>query len=86
MVYAMVDEFSRYSAAAIISTKTMTATIFMKHWIVVFGAPKTLFSYNGGDFRGESLVEMCEQFNIKIKTTPSQNPWSHGLCKGKTRH
>lgn len=35
----MVDEFTRYSAVAIISTKTMTAKIFMKHWIAIFGAP-----------------------------------------------
>ena len=35
----MVDEFTRYSAVAIISTKTMTAKIFMMHWIAIFGAP-----------------------------------------------
>ena len=35
----MADEFTRYSAVAIVSTKTMTAKIFMKHWIAIFGAP-----------------------------------------------
>ena len=73
----MVDEFTRYGAAGILSTKTITAKIFMKHWIAIFGALKTVFLDNGGEFIGESFVEMCEQFNIKIlkiKTTPSESP------------
>ena len=53
----------------------------MKYWIAIFGASKTVFSGNGGDFIGESFVEMCEQFNIKIKTTPSESPWCNGLCE-----
>ena len=63
----MVDEFTRYSAATIIYTKTITAKIFMKHWTAIFGALKTVFLDNGGEFLGESFVEMCEQFNIQIK-------------------
>ena len=77
----MVEEFTRYSAAAIISTKTITAKIFMKYWIAILGAPKTAFSDKGGEFIGESFVEMCVQFNIKIKTTLSESPWSKGLCE-----
>ena len=77
----MVEEFTRYSAAAIISTKTITAKIFMKYWIAIVGAPKTVFSDNGGEFIGKSFVEICVQFNIKIKTALSENAWSKGLCK-----
>ena len=47
--------------------------IFMKHWIAIFGAPKTVFSENGEEFIGESFVEIREKFNIKIKTTPSRS-------------
>ena len=72
----MVDEFTRYSAAAIISTKTVTAKIFMKHWIAIFGAPKTVFSDNEGEFIGESFVEMCEQFN-PLSANPTK--WSNKL-------
>ena len=77
----MVDEFTRYSAAAIILTKMITAKTFMKHWIAIFGAPKTVFLDNGREFIRQSFVEMCEQFNKKIKTTPSESPWSIGLCE-----
>ena len=59
----------------------ITAKIFMKHWIVIYGAPKTVFLDNGGQFIGESFVEMCEQFHIKIKTTPTGSPWINGLCE-----
>ena len=62
----LVDEFTRYSAAKTMTaktmtvktmaTKTMTAKEFMKHWIAIFGAPKTVFSDNEGQFIGESFV------------------------------
>ena len=45
----------------------------MKHWIAIFGAPKTVFSENGEEFVGESFVEIREKFNIKIKTKPSRS-------------
>ena len=77
----MVDEFTRFSSAAIISSKTMAAQVFIKHWICYFGAPKLVFSDNGGEFIGEYFIEMCQQFNIKVKTTPSKSPWSNGLCE-----
>ena len=77
----MVDKFARYSAADIISTKTIKAKIFTKHWNAIFGAAKSVFLGNGGKFIGESFVEMCEQFNIKIKTTPSESPYSNDLCE-----
>ena len=57
----------------------VTAMIFMKHWIVIFGAPKTVFLGNGGQFIGESFVEMCEQFQQEV----------HGVTayvKDQTRH
>ena len=43
----MIDEFTIYSAAALISTKTMAAKIFMKHWIAIFVAPKQYFQTMG---------------------------------------
>lgn len=62
----MVDEFTRYKAATIMSTKTITAKVLMKHWIAIFGPTKTVFLDNGGEFISESFVEMYEQLNIKI--------------------
>ena len=50
-----------------------TVKIFIKHWIAIFGARKTVFLENGEEFVGESFVEIREKFNIKIKTTPSRS-------------
>ena len=46
-----------------------------------FSAAPPLMTHNGGEFIGKSLNEMCQQFNIKVKTTPSKSPWSNGLCE-----
>ena len=56
-------------------------TAFIKNWQSIFGAPKRLFSENGGEFISDEFYEMCERFNIKVITTPSYSPWSNGLCK-----
>ena len=44
----MTDEFARYSAGAIITSKTAAPTVFMKHWIAILVAPRKIFSDNGG--------------------------------------
>ena len=77
----MNDEFTHYSSAAIISSKTSTAKVFMKYWTAYFGLPKTIFSDNGGEFIGQLFLEMFEQFNIHVRTTTSKSPWSNGQCE-----
>ena len=77
----MIDNFTRYSSAAINSSQTSAAEVFMKYWIAYFGSPNTVFSDNGGEFIGQSFLEMCEQFNIRVRTTPSKSPWSNGQCE-----
>ena len=71
----MVDEFTRYTANAAISTKTIAANILINQWIAIFGSPKTIFSDNGGEFIEEQFVKICHQFNRKIITTTSESPW-----------
>ena len=54
---------------------------FTKNWLSIFGAPKRLFSDNGGEFINDEFYEMCERFNIKVVTTPFYSLWRNGLCK-----
>ena len=35
---------------------------------------------NGGEFQNEMCV-FTERFDIEIKATPSESPWSNGLCE-----
>ena len=76
----MIDEFTKFTAAAIINSKIHCANIIMKCWIAIFSAPKKTFSDNDGEFTGDNFYEMCERFNIKIEKTLAFSRWSNGVC------
>ena len=73
-----VDEFTCYSAAVIVENKSVCHKAFIKYWTSIFGAPKNIFSNNGGEFIGDIFIEMCERFNIKVQNSASFSPWSNG--------
>ena len=75
----MIDQFSKYINVAIIKNKSPTLKAFIKIWLSIFGAPKKLFSDNGGEFISDKFYEMREKFRIKLTTTPPYRPWSNGL-------
>ena len=77
----IIDEFSRYSNAIIIRHKDESVKVFMKCWISLFGAPKKVFSDNGGEFIGDEFINMCDAFGITVSTTPTCAPWSNGICE-----
>lgn len=54
---------------------------FIHSWISVHGAPKRIYSDNGGEFNNEEIREMAEKFNIEMKTTAAYSPWSNGLLE-----
>ena len=79
----IIDEFTRFSAGCITHTKQSSQFVknFIKHWISIHGAPKRLFSDNGGEFDNDEVRDMAENFNIQVVTTPAYSPWSNGLCE-----
>ena len=77
----IIDEFSRYSNAIIIRHKDESVKVFMKCWISLFGAPKKVFSDNGGEFICDEFINMCDAFGITVSTTPTCAPWSNGICE-----
>ena len=79
----MVNHATRYSAAAIISSKQKEVIIdkIFKHWIAIFGRPNLFLSDNGGAFNNELFREMGEQLNINIKTTAAESPWSNNIVE-----
>ena len=46
-----------------------------------FRPPSKIFSDNGGEFVSHDFIDLCENFNINIITTPSESPWSNGACE-----
>ena len=79
----MVDHATRYSAAAIISSKQKEVIIdkIFKHWIAIFGTPNLFRSDNGGEFNYELFREMGGQLNFNIKTTAAESPWSNSIVE-----
>ena len=70
----MIDEFTKYSQAAIIKHKNESTKVFLTSWIGISEAPCKLFSDNSGEFICQDFVELCETFNIKATTTASHSP------------
>ena len=72
------DEFTRFSKAIVIRKKSITGTVFLNCWITHFGAPRKVFSDNGGEFCSGDFYELCEIYNIATDTTASRSPFSNG--------
>ena len=79
----MIDLATRFSAGAIVRSKHKEEIIdkIFKHWISLFGSPKMVLSDNGGEFNNELLRELGERFDVTIKTTAAESPWSNGTVE-----
>ena len=79
----IIDLFSRFSAGCITKTKRSEVFVnnFLHYWVSIHGAPKKLFSDNGGEFHSSVVHDMAHNFNIEIKTTPAYSPWSNGILE-----
>ena len=82
----LIDEFSRFSNAVIIKSKSTDIIIkmFLKYWISLFGSPNTVLGDNGGEFVSKEFIDFCENFNMKVKITAAEAPWSNGIVNVTT--
>ena len=83
LVLHMIDHVTRYSSACVIKSKHKEVVVkaIMENWVRIFGPPTKFLSDNGGEFINQELIELAEKFNIFIKTTAAESPWSNGLCE-----
>ena len=81
----LINHAKRYSAAAVAKSKKKEdiAKAVIKYWIAIFGAPRVILSDNGVEFNNELLREVCEQFNITMKSTAAETPRSNGITEQK---
>uniref|UniRef100_A0AAV2MPS7 Integrase catalytic domain-containing protein n=1 Tax=Knipowitschia caucasica TaxID=637954 RepID=A0AAV2MPS7_KNICA len=79
----IIDHFTRFSAGNIVRTKKPSeiVNLFIHSWISVHGAPKRIYTDNGGEFNNAEIRDMAENFNIETKTTAGYSPWSNGLLE-----
>ena len=45
----------------------------------MFGVTDQFLTDNGGEFFNEHFTELCKRFNIDMKNTAAQAPWSNGM-------
>ena len=79
----LIDHATRYSACATIPSKRpdQVAKAMFSHWICIFGPPSKFLSDNGGEFINQELMDLCEVYNVTLKTTGAEAPWSNGLIE-----
>ena len=53
--------------------------MFLKYWISLFGSPNTVFRDNKGEFVSKQFIDFCGNFNMKVKTTATEAPWSNSI-------
>ena len=78
----IVDHLTRYSSACIIKNKQKETIVkgLIKYWIRIFGCPKYFLSDNSEQFVNSEVIDLAEKYNITLKTTAAESPWSNRLC------
>ena len=83
IILHLIDHATRLSISARIPSKKPPAVLnaLFKNFIAIFGAADKYLTDNGGEFVNPEFNEMCEKFNIDIRTTPAESPWSNGMVE-----
>ena len=60
-------------------TSRVAADALEKKWIEHFGAPDFVVCDEGGENKGQEMVDMCAFYNIEIRMIAGQAPWQNGF-------
>ena len=79
----LIDHATRFSSACVVHNKKQETIIehIFKHWIGVFGSPRSILSDNGCEFQNKAMRELGDLLGIEIKTTAAEAPWSNGITE-----
>ena len=80
----MIDMFSRLSVSVFIERKHPREIVdkIMWYWVAAgWGVMKSVLFDNGGEFSNHEIREVASILNVETCTTPSESPWSNGLCE-----
>ena len=83
----MIDVFSRFSRAKMISDKRPETIIdaFVSEWVSIFGVHETTLSDNGRQFNNGNFRSMAEINGFIIKTTAAETHGRTAVVRGITR-
>ena len=79
----LTDHATRLSAAVQIPSKHPKAIIkaIFSNWVSVYDTADNFLTDNGGEFVNHNFLQLCEAFNIIVKTTGAEAHWSNGLAE-----
>jgi len=79
-VLVIADRYSKLCRlVALSSTKShIVARAFCESWVFVYGAPRTILSDNGPQFKAKAFLETCRILGIKCITTTTYHPQTNG--------
>ena len=82
-VLHLIDSFTRYSGGAIINNKRPETIVkgILECWVKFLGIPRKILTDNGGEFVNQEFMDMADNLNIHVMTTPAEAPWCNGICE-----
>ena len=77
----LIADAARLSAAVQIPSKHPKAIIkaIFSNWVSVHGTSDHFLTDNSREFVNQDFPQLCEAFNISIKTTGAEAPWPSSL-------
>ena len=62
-------------------TNNQMASVFVEHWLSIFGPPNAVLSDRGSSFTGTAFEQMLSSFGITHKLTTSYHPQTNGAVE-----
>ena len=82
-VLHLIDSYTRFSGGTIINNKRPETIIkgILECWVKFLGVPRKILTDNGGEFVNQDFMDMADNLNIHVMTTPAEAPWCNGICE-----
>ena len=79
----LIDISSRYSAACVLNSKRKEVVLsaIFKIWITTYGTPEKIMVDNGGEFNNDEFRDFCQNYNIRIRPTAAESPFSNSTVE-----
>ena len=79
----VIDTVTRFCMACKVDDKGAEEilTKLFRIWITVFGRPTEFLSDNGGEFANQEFNEMCQLYDVEVRTSPAESPWCNGVVE-----
>ena len=83
IILHLIDHGTCLSVTVQVPSKHTKAILnpILRNWISIYDSADQFLTDNGGEFVNDDSLKLCEAFNIKVKTTGAEAPWSNGLVE-----